>query len=259
MTILTEGQDSFFLTAPAILFDEDREVASSWASPYINNNKHIKWVLGKYVEADSANSNGQFWTYDDLQVSQFTINHSPMNMDHHRDEIVGAWTASEMMFPTDNGPATNPWIETLGAFWKWYFPNELKEVQRAYDKGQLWVSMESISESITCGGDRGCGETYAYAGPNSDSYCAHIQERSAYRQLNKPEFLGGALIIGTRGTRPGWKAADVKELSKLTTDETKDKILADIAKTSPELDSQEREALMWRIQMQYLQSKVTQK
>jgi len=254
MTIVTEGADSLFLSAKATLLDFDRDVASSWAANHVVENKNIKWITGRYVEADNANSNGQFWSYDDLRISQPTIHHSPMNIDHHRNEIVGTWTASEMMFPTDNDAAMNPYIETLGAFWKWYFPEKMDEVQRAYDSGNLWISMECISESITCGGETGCGGKFEYAGPMHDSYCEHIRERSSYRQLDKPNFLGGALIMP--GNKPGWKNADVKEISKLTTDDEKNKILAEIALEQPEASSADNERLMWRLQMQFLQESV---
>jgi len=249
MTILTEGESSLFITAPATLIDDDRDTAA-WASKHIISNPNIKWVLGKYVEADNANSNGQYWSYEDLQMTQPTISHSPMNIDHHASEIVGTWVASEMMHPTDNDNVINPYIETLGAFWKFYFPDTLKKIESAYQTGELFISMECVSETVTCAGENGCGETFKYAGPNSSSYCDHIKERASVRQLNNPSWLGGALIIPP--TRPGWKNADVTEISKNTSDETKDKILVEIAKTMPHLGPSEWEKTMWAIQMQAL-------
>jgi len=252
MTILTEGNDSLFITTQATLIEDDRDTAA-WASKYIVSNKNIKWVLGKYVEADNANSNGQYWQYDDLRMSQPTISHSPMNIDHHAQEIVGTWVASEMMHPTDQDSVINPYIETLGAFWKFYFPDTLKKVEAAYNTGGLFISMECVSESITCAGDNGCGETFDYAGPNSQSYCSHIKDRASFRQLNNPSFLGGALIVPPN--KPGWSNAEVKEISKMTSDETKNKILVEIAKEMPHATPSEWEKTMWAIQMQALTSR----
>lgn len=259
MTIMTEGPRSFFLTAPAQIFDTDRDTAA-WASKHITNNPNYKWVIGNYVESDNANSNGQYWEYNDLRLSQPTIAHSPMNIDHHATEIVGTWVASEMMFPTDdkgNNTIANPYIETLGALWKYYFPETLDAVDKAYRSGQLFISMECVSESVTCVGDHGCGQTFAYAGPVSDKYCPHILDRSSARQLNKSSFLAGALIMP--GNRPGWTSAEVKELSRLTTDVEKDIILAEIAKTMPHLSSSDWEKAMWAIQMQSLQESFVSK
>ena len=73
MTTLIEGKNSFFLNSPAIIIDEGKDVASNWASEHIVANTAIKWILAKYVEADNANSNGQYWTLDDLRLSKPTI------------------------------------------------------------------------------------------------------------------------------------------------------------------------------------------
>lgn len=250
MTIITESLTSTFLTTTATLIEDSRDMASAWASKHIITNPNYKWIVGNYVESDNANSNGQYWEYNNLRMSQPTISYSPMNIDHHQNEIVGTWVASEMLMPTDNSKIINPYIETVGAFWKYYFPETLSAVERAYESGQLFISMECISESITCVGEHGCGETFAYKGPASNTYCSHILDRTGFRQLNNSNFLAGALIMP--GNRPGWKAADVKELSALTTDEQKDQILHDIALSMPHGSASDWERAMWAIQMQSL-------
>jgi hypothetical protein len=229
MTTLIEGKNSFFLNSPAILIDEGKDVASNWASEHIVANTAIKWILAKYVEADNANSNGQYWTLDDLRLSKPTIQHSPMNIDHHSSEIVGTWTAAELLYPTEGANVINPYIETLGAFWKHYFPEKMAVVEEAFNTGQLYVSMECVGDSVTCvGTDDACGESFAYKGPFDDSYCDHIKERAAHRQINNPHFLGGALIVPPN--KPGWKSASVNELSSLDTD----KLVESIANDNPE-------------------------
>ena len=140
MTVITEGANSIFLTVPAMVLDTSRDMAS-WASQYIKENANYKWILARYVEADKANSNGQYWTYEDLVLAQPSIQFSPMNVDHHAHDIVGTWVNSEMMIPTESDSITNPYIETLGTFWKYYFPELMSDVQKAYEAGQLFVSM----------------------------------------------------------------------------------------------------------------------
>lgn len=250
MTIITEGKNSFFLTTPAILIDETKDVASNWASDHIKANPALKWVLGKYVEADNANSNGQYWTLDDLRISSPTINHSPMNIDHHQNEIVGTWVASELLYPTDDkSNIINPYVEVLGVFWKAYFPEMLDQVQAAFDSGMLHISMECVGQSVTCTGtDAACGQTFDYAGSFSDTYCSHIQNRESYRQINQPHFLGGALIVPPN--KPGWKDASVNEIANLTTDEEADSLIEQIAENAPDASASEWEAMMWQIQLQ---------
>jgi hypothetical protein len=101
MTIVTENSKSFYLTTSVDLVEQDRDMAAHWASQHIVDNKAYRWIIGKYVEADNANSNGQYWTLDDLRMSQPTIKHAPMNMSHRANHIVGTYVASEMMYPEE--------------------------------------------------------------------------------------------------------------------------------------------------------------
>jgi hypothetical protein len=217
MTILSESKNSFLFTTQARIIESDIDTASEWASKYIVSNPALKWIVGKYVEADNANSNGQYWTLSDLRLNQPTIQHSPMNMSHKANHIVGTFVASELIYPTIE--EQNPYIETVGAFWKFYFPEELSIIEEAYKQGDLFLSMECISDSVTCVGPMGCGQTFDYAGPMSQTYCDHIKERAAFRQLNNPHFLAGALIAPP--DRPGWKNASVNEMSILERNEEK--------------------------------------
>jgi hypothetical protein len=246
MTIVTEGKNSFFISTPVKLLDLDHDTAADWASQHIIANPAIRWIVGKYVEADNANSNGQQWSLEDLRQSQSSIRHTPMNLAHKSRNIVGTFVASEMIYP-DYADA-NPYIETLGAFWKYYFPEELAMVETAYQMDALYQSMECISESVTCAGPNGCGQTFDYAGPMSESYCEHILSRESSRQLNKPLFLAGALIYPPE--RPGWKNASVNELSQISSlisDEAKHDLIKSIAQESPTLSPKEWEFMMFRI------------
>lgn len=246
MTVVVEGKHSYFLGTQALLLDDNRDVASSWASQHIIANDAIKWVIGKYVEADNANYNGQLWSLADLQMSKPTIVHAPMNINHHPRKIVGTFVAAEMMYPKDEQAQevkSHPFIETLGAFWRFYFPDEMEVVQAAFDSGECFLSMECVSATVSCVGEGGCGETFDYAGPNSETYCAHLQE-GGIRQLNQPHFLAGALVVPP--AQPGWGGAEVTELSRLVKEYATEaeNLYNQISEEAPHLDPQKWEELM---------------
>jgi|688.fasta_scaffold548298_2 hypothetical protein len=242
MTILTENSNSFYFTGPVELINAERDMAAHWASEFINQNPAFKWIIGKYVEADNANSNGQYWSLEDLKMSKPSIEYAPMNMGHRQNHIVGTYVASEMMYPVEQ--EMNAYIETASVLWKYYFPDELAMVQKAYDIGALHQSMECIAESVTCAGPMGCGETFKYGGPMSSEYCEHIKSRESYRQLNNPHFLAGGLILPP--DRPGWKNASIDEVAAFS-DEELDRVYKQVSEGSPHLDPKQWEALMFEI------------
>lgn len=250
MSVAIEGNNSFFFGARATLLDDSREIASSWASDYVRSNPAVKWILGKYIEADRANNNKQYWYFDDLKKAQPTINHAPMNLNHQARNIVGAYVATEMMYPVQEPEEAatqatqNPYIEALGVLWSYYFPDETKVIQEAHDSGNLFYSMECVARSITCGGDFGCNEEFAYEGRISENYCEHLNENLSWKILNDPHFLAGALIIPPE--KPGWHGAEIKELAKAVEREAEqaEAIYASLAKEFPEQEHFEWEQKM---------------
>lgn len=72
-------------------------------------------------------------------------------------------------------------------------------------------SMECDCETLTCKVDGGCGQTFPFSGARSDKYCAHLQKVGASKQINKPWFNAGALIVPP--VKPGWSKADIRELA----------------------------------------------
>ena len=100
MTTWIEGARSFFLGSQAFLIEDDREMASSWASSHILHNPAHKWVLGRFVESDRANNNRQQFTLEGLQMARPTITHAPMNLNHQQHKVVGAFVATELVYPT---------------------------------------------------------------------------------------------------------------------------------------------------------------
>lgn len=244
MAILTEGDQSFFLSTKASLVDDSVDTASEWASKHIYTTPTIKWVIGNYVEADQANNNGQQFALEDIRLSKPSINHAPLNIDHDRQQVVGTMVASELVHPIKE--EANPHLEVLGAVWKKYFPETLRRIEAAYESGSLYYSMEAVGESVTCvGTDAACGETFPYQGPKSETYCEHINSRASNRLINKPHFLGGALIVPP--TQPGWKSAYINEMAN--SDNTDfDRLVEDIAEDAG-ISADDWHARMWELTM----------
>lgn len=244
MTVVVKGEKSIFLATQPLLLDDSRDVADSWASKFIIPNKAIKWVLGKYVEADKANKNGQYWSLDDLVMKSPTIHHAPMNINHIPKKIVGTYVAAELMHPVSESAGEqplNPYIETVAAFWKPYNPDLLDRVEAAFEEGSLFQSMECVSETVTC--MAGCGDTFAYAGPVSESYCTHLNS-GGVRSLDNPHFLAGALIIPP--ISPGWDGAVIEQLIKANA-ETAEDIYNQVSTEAPHLEARQWEEAMAQI------------
>lgn len=246
MSVVVRGKDSYFFGSKAYLIDEERDTASEWASKHIVQNPAIKWVLGRYVEADNPNNNNQMWALEDLRMAQPSIQHAPMNIVHQPRNIVGAFVATEMLYPMSDsadGSPQNPYVEALGAFWKYYFPEEMQVVQRAHDEGQLFFSMECVAETVTFISPEGAMETFPYKGPMDESYGDWGKDRENVRQLNKPHFTAGALIIPP--VKPGWSKAEIKELSKYVEEhsEMAQEIYEDVERQSPEISAADCERI----------------
>jgi len=259
MTLLYRGENSYFLGASAELVDfADRDTASGWASKHIFPNDAIKWVIAKYVEADNPNSNRQCWSLEDLRMAQPTINYAPMNMLHKADKIVGAYVANEMIYPTvddesDSADAAHPYIETVGAFWRYYFPEQLAAIESAYNEGTLYQSMECVAKTITFETPDGETAEFDYMGPFHESYGSWNEKADAVRHLNQPHFLGGALIIPP--TLPGWKGAEVKDLSEFvrTHEDLASETFASIASEKPHLEAKQVEEITLALLNRYSQ------
>jgi hypothetical protein len=208
--VLVEGARSVFLGCQAFLVDDSRELA--WAEKYVRKHPTLRYLIGRYVEADNANSNGHIFDLKELETAQHDIAHTPLNLLHRPNYIVGHYVAAELMFPTEAGEAAaNPHIEALAVFYRYYFPSEFATIEKAHNEGSLYFSMECVPKSITCAGV--CGLEFAYNGRASPTYCAHLNEPGAKRRLHQPNFTGGALIVPP--VKPGWKRADITQLSAL--------------------------------------------
>src|SRR6266568_1363626 len=119
MTMVLGGQRAVYLGCPAWIVEDDREVA--WAEKFVRKHPGIKWVLGKFVEADKANQNGHIFDLKELETAQQTIQHSPLNLLHRPHAIVGSFVGSELIYPVEATAGVeeplNPYVEALASFW----------------------------------------------------------------------------------------------------------------------------------------------
>lgn len=248
-----EGKHAIYLGASAVIVEEDRELA--WAEKHVVRNPAYKWILGRYVEADRANRNGHIFPLDDLREAQPSIAHSPLNLLHRPHYIVGAFAATEMIYPTGEGEsaasalaepedADNPFIEALAAFWRYYFNEDFQLIEKAHGAGKLFLSMEAVPEQLSC---TACDGVFDYEGRDSPTYCAHMRAPRAPKRLVKPHFTGGALIIPP--IRPGWARADVKEIGGLLEQRAvqAETLYDEIAADAPHLEPQDWEAQMMAV------------
>lgn len=172
------------------------------------------WIMGRYVEAERANRNAAFWSSGDLEFGAPSVAHGPINWLHEEKHIIGAIAASELVQvereAADDGGVGNH-IVALGAVWPAIYPNEVKAIQRASEKGSLWYSMECVSREVACLYD-GCGNvpTYrAYMTERETARCDHMKQGAARRFVD-PVFLGAGIIVPP--VRPGWANADARVL-----------------------------------------------
>ncbi len=212
---LVEGARSFFLVTPARLVRDDIEIA--WAEAHVKQNPNLAYVLGRYVGGGAIpNLNKQAFRTEDLRASHATLQYCPVNVNHNPARIVGAFVASELVYPTQTAAATDdkvldePYVEALAAIWKNYCAAEYQRIKAASDAGIVAYSMESVPTHLQCDGEFGCGKEFAYDGRRSLTYCAHLNDGSASKLLINPRFIGGALILPP--AMPGWQDANVYQL-----------------------------------------------
>lgn len=243
-TVVVKGKDSYFFGARASIVDETKELANaSWASEHIVSNKALGWILGKFVEADNPNNNKQLWTLADLQMTHPTVHYAPMNVNHMPGKVVGAYVATDLLYPNDEAGEgyTNPYVEALSVFWKVYNPEAYSIVERAHEDGSLFYSMECVAETLTFR-DGDLEETFPYKGPFHPSY-GEWNQSSAIRQLDNPHFIGGALIVPP--VKPGWSNADITTISKYMEQHNEEThaIYSDVASQADHLDPKQIEAI----------------
>ncbi len=220
-----------------------------WATPHVNDNPAFRWIVAKYVEGGNPNRNNHMWSPEDLASSVESIRHTPMNMLHKSHHVVGSFTAAKYMDRPHTATLAqegdfNPYVEVVGPFWRYYFPNELYTVESAFEEGRLFVSMECVSETARWHrASDGATEDFPYMGPTHQSYGEWQAEGNVLQFVN-PHFLGGGLIVPP--VAPGWGGAEVREMAHYVekNQEEAEDIYASVARLAPHLSPKEWENVM---------------
>jgi hypothetical protein len=277
------------ICATAALLEPDASL-KAWVERHVRQDPDLRWILGNYVEATEANSNGHIFPLDELVTAQHSLAGKPLNMMHREHYIVGAFAGAQLLH-ADGGEyqvgdqdlavaaslATNtntstiappitptfatttnllyrpvqaaaqpPYVEALAGMWHRRFPEEFFNIRRAHAEGTLFFSMEAIPEDVSC---PSCAHRAAYVGVESDTYCEHMQGSTGPKQLHKPNFNGGAIIIPP--VKPGWSRADITAISKYIADSAEEAsaVYDAVAAASPHLDAKSWEQTMGQIML----------
>lgn len=229
-TMVFDKGHSTYIVNTARVVRKQTDVSSDLAASVSDNswtveesNPFVQWIAGDFVEADNANSNTQFWTAGDLELAEYTIRYSPLNMVHKFRQPIGFYAATktvklerdeaELKLVKPEDKAGSMKIQALSGLWTHIFPFEAAQAEAADEEGLLFYSMECRGTHLTCGTDEsknliGCGKTFEYM--QIDTHCEHLLERSSVRHIVAPTFRGGALIVPP--VRPGWKNASASIL-----------------------------------------------
>lgn len=242
--MIISAADCIVLGGTFSLLSNDKECA--WAEKHVRVDPDIGWVLGNFVEADCANSNGHIFPLEDLKASYQTIISKSLNVLHQGRYVVGSYVGAELIPAEDEAAADSTGtaiVEALAAFWRAQFPEEYELLKRAHSEGAAFYSMECIPEQLGCVAE-GCELVADYQGRDHESYCDHIRG-SGQKRLIKPHFSAGALIIPP--VKPGWKRADISSLASKQGAEVMEQVYASLANESPHLDAKTWEYMMWAL------------
>lgn len=224
-SLIVSGKRSFWLGCPARLAEDAMaDKFKAWAETVVRTDPDLKWILGNFVEADRANSNGHIFPLGDLVTAQETLQGKPLTMLHADQYIVGYYAGGKLLDAqgetltaemvstltadlADTGP--RPYMEAVAGIWHRRFDDEYKAIRRAHGEGNLFFSMEAVPPTVSC---PTCKLTADFDGLESETYCEHMNGPILPKILNQPVFCGGAIIIPP--VRPGWGNADVKTISQ---------------------------------------------
>ena len=210
--ILQEINDKLYMSARAYIVSDPaqlpRGMASEWAEQKMNDS--FLWIAGRYVQANEANKNGDFWSYDDIVAGESSIKYTHLNLLHKWDRPVGTFVETKIVHrakAADEEGEVLPEVQALAVLWTANFPAIAKAARDAHESGRLWYSMECTAETTQC---MACERTFSTRAAASD-LCEHLANRTAARRWINPTFLGGALIFPP--VSPGWADADITAIA----------------------------------------------
>jgi D-mannonate dehydratase len=235
--MLEQVGDKLYATARAYIVDRPEDLPREMASELKREdmNPGFLWIAGRYVQANSPNRNGHYWTLDDLQKGEQSIRYTPMNILHKWDRPVGTLVETKIVHREDRVEASDrllPEIQALGVLWAHNFPQLAKATRDAHEAKKLWYSMECVAESKQC---LKCEQIFPFRA-QAHEVCEHMATSAVSpRRFINPIFMGGALIFPP--ARPGWKDADVTEVAQELVRQYAEREVSD-------LDAEEWEHLM---------------
>lgn len=221
--VFDRGHSTYLVNSAHLVRKDDVADLADTLWSIEDSSPFIQWIAGDFVEADNANTNTQFWSAGDLELAEYTIRYSPLNMVHKFRQPIGFYAATktvkldrdaakELAKPEEKAGSMK--IQALSGLWTHIFPFEAAQAEAANEEGLLFYSMECRGTHLKCGTDEsqglvGCGQEFDYM--QVDSHCEHLLERSSVRHIVNPTFRGGALIVPP--VRPGWKNANASILT----------------------------------------------
>lgn len=167
---------------------------------------------GRLVEAETANSNGAFWSQGDLEFGLPSVAHGPLNWGHDPAAIIGTLVDPLLVSAERAAEGIGPHIQTGAVVWAFLFREKARALANFIDAGQAWFSMECVSNEIACVGPNGCGAVMPYvdAQTRSGVACEHVKERASHRRFVDPVFQGAAVIVPPQA--PGWRDANITSM-----------------------------------------------
>lgn len=235
--VITTGPSSISVTSAVRIVPDDREVA--WRGPVqVFNAPDRAFMIGRYVHGGlPANRNGHLFPVDELVSAHKMVPYTPLNIMHQPRLVVGANIATE--YGPDEAGEFDSVVESLSVFWRWNFSDEWHAVERAFEEGKLWYSMEAVPKTVECAVT---GQRFPFDGPFSPAYSKEMQERQG-TWLHDFLFVGGALVLPPG--RPGWAEADITEFNVKADRHSEESqvVLEQITESAPHLSPKEAEEL----------------
>jgi len=188
--------------------------------------------------------------------------HTPLNMIHDYNHVIGSHVASRLVEPSTSSvaaadaladmaagarravaPLDSLHVQTMSGMWRYAFPRHYERIRDAHEEGMLTTSMEVVPPTVTCMQCPAERATFPYRGADA-TYpgCDHIRPGArAPRKLNMPHFTGGAIIIPP--VRPGWADANILEIAAAHED-VAHSVLDQVHDLSPHLSERQAENVM---------------
>jgi hypothetical protein len=160
VTIIVEGERSFWMSAQAVLVDETREMA--WAEAYIKRDPVLRWITGRFAETERANLNGHIFPAEDMPAAADTLPNKPLNILHFPEQGGRPLRRAATHRPPTRRPppATRRFTRTSTLCRRstaYYFPDQLKKIEKAHAEGRLAYSMECLSRTRSPAQPRAAG------------------------------------------------------------------------------------------------------